>query len=835
MAEALLAPAPEAPAAKPRPRRRRLRIVGRTLAILAGLLVVAGGGSGVWLHNRMEASLPQLDGELALAGLSSPVEVERDDLGVPTIHAANRVDAARALGFLHGQDRFFQMDLLRRQAAGELAELVGRGALEVDRAHRRHRLRDVARRIMAAAKPEDKALLGAYAEGVNAGLAGLGAEPFEYLALRADPAPWLPEDSILAVYAMFFELHDETGGWESDLGVLHDMMPEPMFEFLTPTGTEWDAPLVGEAFAVPPIPGPEVFDLHRRPALPKAAFKAPGPERWGVAPRQRGADWEGGPAALGSNNWAVAGSHTADGRALLANDMHLGIHVPNTWYRVSMIRPDGAGGTLRLTGVSLPGTPLLVVGSNGHIAWGFTNSYGDFTDLVVLETKGKNPQAYRTPAGIARFTTAVEHIRIKGGGTETLEVKETIWGPVIDTDHLGRPRVLAWTAHDPQAVNLEAGGLETARTLEEAMAVANRSGIPPQNFVVADDAGHIGWTIIGRIPRRVGFDGKIPTSWADGSHRWDGWLAPEEYPRVVDPPSGRIWTANNRVVDGDMLAKLGDGGFVLGARARQIRDDLMKLEKATPRDLLAIQLDDRAVFLERWRGVLLGVLKPEAMAANPRRRELRRLLETTWTGHASIDSVAYRFVRAFHSFLVQEVFTSLSGQGNRPEEERFGPTQQFEGPLWRMVAERPANLLDPKFRSWDEEILAAVDTMLGYYGRVGPDLAGRTWGERNTTSIQHPLSQAVPFLGRWLDVPPRQLAGDDDMPRFQSPGSGASERMVVSPGNEEAGIFHMPVGESGHPFSPYYLKGHEAWEEGKPTPFLPGPAVHRLRFKPAAS
>src|SRR6185295_7606288 len=316
VAEALLAPAPEAPAAKPRPRRRRLRIVGRTLAILAGLLVVAGGGSGVWLHNRMEASLPQLDGELALAGLSSPVEVERDDLGVPTIHAANRVDAARALGFLHGQDRFFQMDLLRRQAAGELAELVGRGALEVDRAHRRHRLRDVARRIMAAAKPEDKALLGAYAEGVNAGLAGLGAEPFEYLALRADPAPWLPEDSILAVYAMFFELHDETGGWESDLGVLHDMMPEPMFEFLTPTGTEWDAPLVGEAFAVPPIPGPEVFDLHRRPALPKAAFKAPGPERWGVAPRQRGADWEGGPAALGSNNWAVAGSHTADGRAL---------------------------------------------------------------------------------------------------------------------------------------------------------------------------------------------------------------------------------------------------------------------------------------------------------------------------------------------------------------------------------------------------------------------------------------------------------------------------------------------------------------------------------------
>ena len=301
---------------------------------------------------------------------------------------------------------------------------------------------------------------------------------------------------------------------------------------------------------------------------------------------------------------------------------------------------------------------------------------------------------------------------------------------------------------------------------------------------------------------------------------------------MADPPSGRIWTANARVVDGEMLAKVGDGGYALGARARQIRDGLMKLEKATPRDLLAIQLDDRAVFLERWRDLLLRTLSPEAVKGHPERAELRRLVETTWTGRASVDSAAYRAVRAFRNFAMEEVFTPLSGQAGRPPEEIFGPTFQFEGPLWRILTERPPHLLDPKYKSWDEKLLAAVDQQIGYYGERGGALADRTWGERNTTRIGHPLSRAVPGAGRWLDVPARPLPGDEDMPRVQGPDFGASERLVVSPGNEAAGFFHMPAGQSGHPMSPYYYKGHEAWEEGRPTPFLPGPAVHRLRLTP---
>ncbi|RPH54435.1 penicillin acylase family protein, partial [bacterium] len=551
MAEALSTPAPlPAPVPVRRP-RRLLRRVGLGLAVLLGLLLFAVLAGGLWFRSRMEASLPQLAGEAALPGLAAAVEVERDALGVPTIRAASREDAARALGFLHAQDRFFQMDLLRRSAAGELAEIVGPPVVESDRGIRVHRFRHVAGQVVTRSNPEDRALLQAYTDGVNAGLSALGEKPFEYVLLGVEPAPWRPEDSILSVFAMFIDLQDEDGSNESELGFLHDTLPREMFEFLSLPGTDWDAPLEGEPFAVPPFPGPEVFDLRRAgaaPSLPKAARRA--------APA---AEPEWNEAVPGSNNWAVAGTHTAHGRALLANDMHLGIRVPNTWYRTSIVRPDGAGGTLRFTGVTLPGTPSIVVGSNGHVAWGFTNSYGDWSDVVLLEIDPRQPGLYRTPAGPKPFRTVKETIRVKGDDPVTLEVKETIWGPVIAADHRGRQRAFAWTAHHPQAVNLGIKGMESARTVEEAMAVANRSGIPAQNFVVADAAGRIGWTIMGRIPRRVGFTGRLPTSWADGSRRWDGWLAPEEAPRVVDPPSGRIWTANARVVAGEALAKLGDG------------------------------------------------------------------------------------------------------------------------------------------------------------------------------------------------------------------------------------------------------------------------------------
>jgi penicillin amidase len=834
----------EAPPAAPRPRRWGRRIA-RALLLLAGLLVLLLAGAGLWLRHRMEASLPQLRGERALPGLGAAVAVERDALGVPTLRAATRLDAARALGFVHAQDRFFQMDLLRRLGAGEVAELVGPPAVKLDEARRLHRFRSLAESSLAQATPRQRALLDAYTAGVNAGLRALPDKPFEYILLRAEPQAWRPTDSILAVYAMYFLLNDWRAGMESDIALMHERLPAKLFDFLEPLGTEQDAPLVGAPFPTPPIPGPEVFDLRaghtpRTAALapPRQPARAPLPETAALALARWQEAWAGGDdvyGLAGSNNWAVSGAHTADGHALLANDMHLGIQVPNTWYRASWTWREPDGSEHRATGVTLPGMPMLAVGSTGGVAWGFTNSFADVDDLVDLELDPRDPAVYRTPAGPRRFEHVRERIRVKGRPDEMFDVVETIWGPVVEQDAAGRPRrALAWTADSPEATNMELVDLEGAKSIDEAIEIAHRAGIPAQNFTVADASGRVGWTIVGKLPRRVGWNGQVPGSWADGTRRWDGWLRSEEVPKVVDPPSGRIWTANNRTIDGDMLARLGDGGLDLGARALQIRDDLLALDKATPRDLLAIQLDDRALFLTRWRDLLLRTLTPEAVQADPRRGELRRLLESNWTGRASVDSAAYRFVREFHNALDHQVFASLTGLKADENSPFFHPRRRFEGPLWRLVTEQPAHLLDPRFKSWDAELLAVADAELAHLRTLGPKLADRTWGERNTMQIQHPLSSVLRPFARWLNVPPTPTPGDLDMPRVTGANFAASERMVVSPGHEESGIFHMPVGESGHPLSPHYRDGHAAWQEGRPTPFLPGPPVDVLRLVPAS-
>lgn len=826
-------------------RRLVLRILGIGLLTFV-ILVVAGA---IWLRCHLLASVAQESGERAMAGLVAPVVIERDALGTPTVRAANRQDAAAALGFLHGQERFFQMDLMRRAAAGELSELVGARALPVDRDHRLHRFRAVAEDSLRRAGADERAVVEAYARGVNAGLAALGAAPPEYLLLRATPAPWRPADSYLAVLAMFFTLNDSHATLEAELGWMKERLPRQLFDFLAPVGTEWDAPLIGDPIPTPPVPGADVIDLRKPavqpappPAAPRRAADLQLAPAWGDGERAWGADLDGGHAA-GSNNWAVSGAHTADGHALIANDMHLALGLPNTWYRAALRWRAPDGSERQVTGVTLPGTPGVAVGSNGHVAWAFTNSYGDFVDLVDLEPVPGDPSAYRTPAGPRRFEHRHERIRVRGQADRDLDILETVWGPVQPAAPRAlrrRPRAVVWTAHFPEAVNLALFALEEARTIDEAVEAAHGAGIPPQNFTVADESGRIGWTIIGKIPRRIGFDGRTPTSWADGARRWDGWLTSGEVPALLDPPSGRIWTANARTVDGEMLARLGDSGYELGARAKQIRDDLLHLEHATPRDLLAIQLDDRALFLDRWRRLLLDTLTPAAVHQDPRRGDLRRALLATWTGRASIDSAAYLIVKDFRGLIGQSIWWSVAGI---PPMQRFGatarqPTKQFEGPLWRILQERPPHLLDPRYKTWDDEILAAADLVLLDEQRaalqsslpIGP--AGLTWGQHNTLSLRHPLSRAVPFLSRWLDLSPHQLPGDRDMPRVQGPAFGASERLVVSPGHEDQGLFEMPAGESGHPLSPHYRDGEGAWERGDPTPFLPGKAVSTLRLVP---
>jgi len=798
--------------------RRVLKIGG----LVVVLLVLVGL---IWVRAVVRGPLPTLDGKTEIAGLQRDVTIERDGQGVPRILAANSLDAIRALGFLHGQERFFQMDLLRRRSAGELSALFGAAAIDADRRVRLHRLRTRAKANVASADETSRRELMAYAEGVNAGIEGTG-RPLEYILMRVQPEPWSAEDSVLAVYTMYLNLQDENGRLDSARGLMRDMLPPAVVDFLLPRGSEWDAPLVGDAFETPPIPGPEQWDLR---AAAAAAW----------IPRERKDEDESAEALrlVGSNNWAVSGRLTSDGRALVANDMHLGLGLPNIWYRAS-IQWNGIDGTARrVTGVTLPGVMGVVAGSSDTVAWGFTNSQGDWTDLVEVEFVQGSDTHYRTPRGDTEVEIFEETIVVADGEDQTLEVRETIWGPLVDVDHRGTPRAVRWIAHDTDGVNMSLVKLAEAASLEDAFRLAHRSGIPAQNFVAAGADGRIGWTLVGPMPNRVGYDGRFPVSWADGTMGWDGRVADADVPQILDPPSGLLWTANNRTMDGVGMQRIGDGGWAGGARAKQIRDGLMDLESATPEDMLALQLDDRALFLERWKNLLMELLVNQTnLLTDPRLEELQRQLETTWTGHASIDSVAYRMVRAWRGYVATRVFEPLTAACQAADENfTYTFTARFEGPLWRILKERPEHLLDSAYSSWDTLLLAAAEDLLEHFMQDGVDTLDRfTWGDRNQATIAHPMSRSLPgFIRRFFDLPIEALPGDSSMPRVQGRTFGASERFVVSPGNETAGIFHMPGGQTGHPLSRYYSAGHRAWADGAAAPFLPGETRHTLVLKPA--
>jgi len=786
----------------------------KLIAAAAAVLVLAALGA---VYGLLRASLPQLDGRIPHAGVGAPVRIARDARGVPTIEAADRVDLAYATGFLHAQDRFFQMDLARRLPAGELSELFGAVALDQDRRARLFRFRALARAVVAAASPAQRALLDAYTRGINAGLASLGARPWEYWVLRQAPAAWRNEDSVLVgEYAMWWDLQvnglqremlrqeintrlggpECAAGWKCALG------------FLYPAGTSWDAAAEPVAAASEPVPVPDAAVLNVRD---NGATSAPD-----------------GPAlsapAAGSNNWAVAGSHTASGAALIANDMHLGQRVPTVWYHARLrIKAHEGVAELDLNGVTLPGVPMLIAGSNGHIAWGFTNSYGNWFDVA--------PAACTAPQGGAPFTVVHEEIRVRGRQSVGVDVTSGPLGVLWRTDPATqRCWFVAWLAQLPEATNLNLMELEHALSVEGALALAPDIGIPHQNAVLGDREGHIAWTIFGRIPEDVG----------PGRARGGGrWTTAADHPRIVDPALGRLWTANARVatdprqlqlIGGD-LARFG-AEYNLGARAGQIRDDLMALAgPATPADMLRIQLDDRAVFLDRWRTLLLTVLDAHALQGHPGRAQFRELIER-WNAQASVDSVGYRLVRAYHDRTQQAAWDMLLSGLRVPHDEADWPPEQFEGPLWQLVTTQPLHLLAKDHADWPEFLRSQVDATIADVSASCPQLARCTWGARNTVRIRHPLSRALPQL-RWLiDMPTLELPGDQNMPRVQNGTQGASERFAVSPGHESEGYLHIPGGQSGHPLSPYYRAGFMEWARGEPLPFLPGPAEHTLTLTP---
>jgi len=785
---------------------RRLFGLLKWLLLLAALLVAAAAG---WLWWGMQRSKPTLEGSVAATGLSAPVTITRDADGVPTITAETRADLAYATGYLHAQERLFQMDTLRRAAAGELSALSGSATLPIDQQMLPHRFRARAKAMVAAMDPAEKALLSAYVAGVRKGAADLSGAPFEYAVTFTSPAEWQPEDTVLAVFAMYLNLQPAVPLRELDRARAMQKGGQAFADFLYPLTTPLDAPIDGSTLPEPPMP---------------AAISP-----MGAAPAQQAPQDVRIPEVVGSNNWAVGGVLTETGAALVANDMHLGLNVPSIWYRARLIvkpRTGSAEVPLDASGVTLPGTPFLVAGSNGRVAWGYTNSYIDTADAVAVEwVKGK-PGVYRVPGGEREITRFSEQLCVRSK-CEAFPVEETIWGPIIGKDAFGRSIAMRWTAHDTRAIRLGAAlEMEQAASATQAMAIAQKSGIPQQNFTVGDSAGAIGWTIIGRVPKRFGFAGQDVVSFADGSKGWEGDLSPEETPFVYNPENARIWTANSRVVGGEAYAKLGDGGYDTGARAGRIRDLLFAKSKFTPRDFLSIQLDDLSTRNRFWQLLMLAEL--EKRSTDPKLAAMIPFVKD-WGERAVPEAVGYRLIDKFRRTLVESSYEAWLGKPDKASMRRTFVPSQAEGPMRRLLTERPAAMLPPGHASWDaliDKALAAVVEDV-----KGP-LAEHRWGDIAKAGVSHPLARAVKPLG-WI-VNPRDIAvpGDRATVRAQAPGFGASERFSVSPGSEAEGLFQMPGGQAGNPLAPYYLGGHEDWVQGRPRPFLPGPAKWALTLTP---
>jgi len=794
-----------------------LRSLSAALVPALVLVAILGAGIGVDPASASgphpSAAGPDPEPEpVPVAAVRRPVRVALDDRAVPTIAADARNDAFAALGWLHARTRYFQMDGLRRQAAGEAAAIAGPMLLEMDRPNAVARRRGQAERIVASLDPAERAVLRAYTEGVNAGLESLESPPTEYRLLNATPAPWRAEDSILVLLTMF-DLLQRTADEEPGVAALRRAVPASVAEWLLAVPGRWDTLLVEDADArdegVPALPTP----LPPRAAAPATIDAA------------RLADAIDVPDDLrpGSNNFAVAGERTADGRAIIANDPHLAAIAPGLWYRVCMSWPG-----VEAMGLTLPGVPGMPIGVTEHLAWGLTNTTGDFQDLVVVEVDPDDPTRYRGPDGWEPFDDRDVTLAVAGARPVTIRSRFTRWGPVVDETPDGRPIALLQVSSQPGAIDLGLLGLLDARDVETGLDVAAGWGGPSQNVVIADADGRIGWTVSGWLPDRRGYDGRSPVVHVDG-RGWFGPLDESRRPRLVDPEGGALQTANNRLVppaDADLLGRTwADGG-----RAWRIRELLAELEVAGETDLHRIQLDDYVQRFEPYRALLSKVLAEPGPTKDV---EWIRALVESWDGRASADTVTLPVVAAFRSRLLREAKAMLLARfATEPLDEataRLAASGMAEEPVLRACEARDPRLEPGPGRGWDDVFRAATRAAIDAY-LDDPDTP---WAERNRLAARHPLGLAHPLVGDRFDLPAVPQPGHWGAVRVLAPGFGASARFVAAPGHLDDAILETPGGQSGDPASPHYRDAHDDWARGSGPAMAPGAAVKVFRLEPA--
>jgi penicillin amidase len=739
--------------------RRWIRRIAVLLAVLLlGVVVVAVVDVRGQLPDRRTPRIP---------GLVAPVEVRFDARGIPTVRARSLHDAFRVEGYLQARERLFQMELARRVAGGELSELVGPVALPLDRRQRVYGFAHVAEEASRTAPDDQRADAQALADGVNAFIASHpGRWGVEFQLLALEPRPWTPADSIRLVLLLHQQLSET---WRDDL--LNESLaalPRARRDFLTPEVSTDDVLVLPDA---EPRPAPSTAALLTRAApepRPMAVPPADAPLEILGVPLE---PWSGGaPPDVGSNAWVVAGAHTARGKPILANDPHLGFGIPGTWYPLRIELVDAGGKLLRwIQGVAPAGIPGLVIFQNDRLAIGYTNTGTDVQDL------------YREP----EIGRRVETIRVKGAPAETLTVSLGRHGPMV------RPGLaLSWAALEPSTLRAPIAQLMLATDWVSLNAAVDGFLGPGQNVMYADVDGHVGWRVSGVLPLRArGDDGSVPLDGTTTAHDWSGYLGQARMPRVLDPASGRLVTANQRAI-GTSSGFLWPSSWASPTRARRI-GELLAAEGIDARQVRAMQLDTVAIVHREVVQRLAPLLRPEVARAFER-----------WDGQADAGSPLFRAAEEIRRRAYQAVVTAvLQGSGVGAGELHWYNSDPTLLAALRASAE-----------SWKKAGLGDRDAVLGAAVR---DVALEgTWGERNRLDVQHPFGRAGGPLA-WIFNPPQPaLSGCDRCVRVATPHFGQSMRFVVDFSDPDATTLVLPLGVSGHLGSRHRTDQQRDWLEG---------------------
>jgi penicillin amidase len=814
---------------------RIVRYLLATILLLLGVALLVAW----WLVHR---SLPVLDGAVTVSGLREGVVADRDQWGRPWIRAKSVEDLVMAQGYVMAQDRLWQMDLLRRAAAGDLAEIFGKAALEFDEENRTLGMRLAAERAAADSSPEIRGLLDAFARGVNRYIEERRRRlPIEFMGLGYRPALWTPTDTYLISLYMYKTL---TSTWKSKLNRqwITDKVGGEKARDLFVSDSPLDHYIVGGS--VPAAAPPAKTPSHTR-ALPQPGASGHAPlfpaREWDAAQIFLAQFEEVSSEIIGSNSFVVGGEHTASGKPLLANDTHLMLSVPDIWYLIHLTAPGW-----NVEGFALPGAPLVIIGHNERIAWGFTNSNAEVQDLYVEQFSTENPLLYRANGGWVPATTRKEIIHVRGEPAVSLDVMVTRHGPVVHretTNEGGRSYALRWTALEPGGLDFGFPMLGKTKNWDEFVEATRHIAGPGQNTIYADVDGNIGFTIPARIPIRTSGTGSLPVAGDTDEFEWSGYIPFEDLPRVLNPAGGIIATANARTVGPSYKYFLSDrwaGPF----RTARLYQQLEGRSGLRPFDCNAIQ-NDIVSLPDQF---LAQQLVSASVQQQPKKPQAKSILARLggYDGRTTAASVETSFLEyTRHAILHRLLAPYLDDEVTKYE--LWEPRSIYNNVWWRdkvflenILRTRPAAWLPKEFADYDTLLVASADEAAAKLEMEtrGSDSTKWKWGRLHPLDMAHPLGQSG-ILHRLLSIGPYDRGGTVDTVKAMGVGHGPAMRFVADLSDFDNSLMEITTGESGQYASPYYRDQFPEWFEGRPIPApFSEPATekaraHRLSLLPA--